>query len=131
MRNTTDLELAGIDCLKAFGVSLKHDGRLEERGDSYIQAALLYTTSTGSRRIRVHNLQLNNTNELSQVFKMAEMDTSINYIAKSSIAKMATASLKDIRDAITANCVKILVSYRLNCASSTSPGQVILTFFFH
>ena len=124
MRNSTDLEMAGIDSLKSFGVSLRHDGRLEERGDSYVQAALLYTTSTGARRIRVHNLQLGNTNELSQLFKMAEIDTTLNYLAKAAIAKMASLPLKDIRDEFTRTCVKVLVSYRMNCASSTSPGQV-------
>jgi protein transport protein SEC24 len=124
MRNSTDLEMAGIDSLKAFGVSVKHDGRLEERGDSYVQAALLYTTSSGARRIRVHNLQLGNTNELSQLFKMAEIDTTLNYLAKAAIAKMASVPLRDIRDEFTRTCVKVLVSYRMNCASSTAPGQV-------
>ncbi|CAG8719921.1 5381_t:CDS:2, partial [Racocetra fulgida] len=47
MRNTTDLELAGIDSDKAFGALLKYDGKLDEKTDAYIQCALLYTTSSG------------------------------------------------------------------------------------
>ena len=34
--------------------------------------------------------------------------------------------LRDVRHYLTEKCVKILLAYRRNCASSTSPGQLIL-----
>lgn len=125
MRNSTDLELAGIDSLKSYGVCLKHDSKLEERGDSYIQAALLYTTSEGQRRIRIHNLAIGHTTTLSNVFKSADLDTIINYLSKMSISMMSSISLKQIREKFEASCVKVLSSYRLNCASVTAAGQVM------
>jgi protein transport protein SEC24 len=125
MRNSTDLELAGIDSLKSFGVCLKHDAKLEERGDSHIQAALLYTTSDGQRRIRIHNLALGHTNSLSAVFKSADLDTIINYTTKMCISMMSSVPLKTIREKFEATCVKVLSSYRLNCASVTAAGQVL------
>eukprot|EP00842_Homolaphlyctis_polyrhiza_P001198 jgi/Hompol1/2079/HPOL_003785-RA len=82
MKNSTDVEFAGIDSLKAIGVALKHDGKLDEKLDTHIQAALLYTTAEGQRRVRVHNLSLANTSQLANVFRFAEMDTSINFFCK-------------------------------------------------
>ncbi|CAG8657181.1 5507_t:CDS:10 [Rhizophagus irregularis] len=108
MRNTTDIELAGIDSDKAFGALLKYDGKLDEKTDAYIQCALLYTTATGQRRVRTHNLSVSVTTLLGNVFRHAEMDTTVNLLVKQD------------------RCVKILLSYRRHCASSSSPGQLIL-----
>ncbi|KAF9309272.1 COPII coat Sec23p-Sfb3p heterodimer component, partial [Linnemannia elongata] len=51
MKNSTDLELAGIDSEKAFGVLVKHDGKLDEKVEASFQVALLYTTADGLRRV--------------------------------------------------------------------------------
>lgn len=128
MRNATDMELAGIDSLKSFAVALKHEGKLEERGDSYVQAALLYTTSDGQRRIRLHNLQLGNTTETATVFKYAEIDTVVNFVCKASIAKMTSVSLTAVREDLWNLCVKLLIAYRVNCSNAVMPAQVILSF---
>ncbi|GES88569.1 Sec23/Sec24 family protein [Rhizophagus clarus] len=126
MRNTTDIELAGIDSDKAFGALLKYDGKLDEKTDAYIQCALLYTTATGQRRVRTHNLSVSVTTLLGNVFRHAEMDTTVNLLAKQAVSNTITKPLRDIRDQITDKCVKILLSYRRHCASSSSPGQLIL-----
>ncbi|KAF9200494.1 COPII coat Sec23p-Sfb3p heterodimer component, partial [Haplosporangium sp. Z 27] len=51
MKNSTDLEIAGLDSEKAFGVLVKHDGKLDERTEASFQVALLYTTADGLRRL--------------------------------------------------------------------------------
>jgi protein transport protein SEC24 len=84
MKNSTDIELAGIDSQKTFAVSIKHDGKLDEKLDSGFQVALLYTTAEGDRRIRVLNLSVPNSSSLGNVFRSAEMDTTMNYLAKAS-----------------------------------------------
>ncbi|CAG8538284.1 12091_t:CDS:10 [Funneliformis mosseae] len=126
MRNTTDIELAGIDSDKAFGALLKYDSKLDEKTEAYVQCALLYTTSTGQRRVRTHNLSVTVTTLLGNVFRHAEMDTTVNFLAKQAVSNTITKPLRDIRDQITDKCVKILMSYRRHCASSSSPGQLIL-----
>lgn len=40
------------------------------------------------------------------------------------IAQALSKPLNEVREALTDKCVKILSSYRRNCASSTAPGQV-------
>ncbi|KAF9383024.1 COPII coat Sec23p-Sfb3p heterodimer component, partial [Mortierella sp. AD011] len=126
MKNSTDVELAGIDSEKAFGVLVRHDGKLDEKTEASFQVALLYTTADGFRRVRVHNFSTPVTTLMGNVFRWADMDTTINFLAKGAIAQGLTKPLKDVRDALTERCVKILSSYRKNCASSTAPGQLIL-----
>ncbi|KAI8594780.1 Sec23/Sec24 trunk domain-containing protein, partial [Dissophora ornata] len=82
MRNSTDLELAGIDSEKAFGVLVKHDGKLDEKTEASFQVALLYTTADGRRRVRVHNFSTPVTTLLGNVFRWADMDTTINFLSK-------------------------------------------------
>ena len=85
MRNKTDIELGGIDSSKSFGVSIQNDGKLDEKGHSYLQIALLYTDSFGKRLVRVHNVSLPNTSLISNLFKFIEADTTMCFLAKCGI----------------------------------------------
>ncbi|KAF9090400.1 COPII coat Sec23p-Sfb3p heterodimer component, partial [Mortierella sp. GBA35] len=126
MKNSTDLEIAGLDSEKAYGVLVKHDGRLDEKTEASFQVALLYTTADGRRRVRVHNFSTPVTTLLGNVFRWADMDTTINFLSKGAIAQALSKPLNEVREALTDKCVKILSAYRRNCASSTAPGQLIL-----
>ncbi|KAG0317714.1 COPII coat Sec23p-Sfb3p heterodimer component [Dissophora globulifera] len=126
MKNSTDLELAGLDSEKAFGVLVKHDGKLDEKTEASFQVALLYTTADGRRRVRVHNFSTPITTLLGNVFRWADMDTTINFLSKGAISQALSKPLNEVREALTEKCVKILSAYRRNCASSTAPGQLIL-----
>ncbi|KAJ2995947.1 COPII coat Sec23p-Sfb3p heterodimer component [Globomyces sp. JEL0801] len=126
MKNTTDIECAGIDSLKSFVCLLRHDGKLDERQDSYIQAALLYTTSDGQRRVRVHNLALASASQLSLVFRNASMETTNCVLARQMIQSAMTTPLSTIRANLSTICCKILVAYRTHCAAPSAPGQLIL-----
>ncbi|KAI9206218.1 Sec23/Sec24 trunk domain-containing protein [Polychytrium aggregatum] len=126
MKNATDVELAGIDSEKSIGVLIKHDGKLDEKVESSFQCALLYTNVFGERRLRIHNISVPNTTILGNVFRFAEMDTTLNYLAKAAVAQCMHTTLKAVRDQLTEKCVKILSAYRKHCASSTAAGQLIL-----
>ncbi|KAJ1666385.1 COPII coat Sec23p-Sfb3p heterodimer component [Coemansia sp. RSA 1646] len=126
MRNHVDVELAGVTSDSAIGVSFQYDGKLDEKQDVYFQAALLYTTSDGQRRIRVHNLAIPCTTLIGNMFRHSEVDTSMNLISKMAVAEALTAPLKGVRERLTDRCVQVLTAYRRNCASGSSPGQLIL-----
>lgn len=82
MSNYTDVELAGIDEDKAIAISMKHDGKLEDdRGVSF-QAALLYTTKDGHRRVRVHNLNIPVTEHIADVFRQGDHEATVSFLAK-------------------------------------------------
>ncbi|KAF9973898.1 COPII coat Sec23p-Sfb3p heterodimer component [Actinomortierella ambigua] len=126
MKNSTDVELAGLDSEKAYGVLVKHEGRLDEKTEASFQVALLYTTADGRRRVRVHNFSTPVASLLGNVFRWADMDTTINFLSKGAVAQALSRPMNEVRDALTEKCVKILSAYRKNCASSTAPGQLIL-----
>ncbi|KAJ2162373.1 COPII coat Sec23p-Sfb3p heterodimer component [Coemansia sp. RSA 552] len=126
MRNHVDVELAGVTSDTAISALMQYDGRLDEKQDVYFQAALLYTTSDGQRRIRVHNLAVPCTTLIGGMFRNSEMDASMNLIAKVAVAEAQSTPLKGIRDRLSDRCVQILTAYRRNCASGSSPGQLIL-----
>ncbi|KAK4521396.1 Translation factor guf1 mitochondrial [Mucor velutinosus] len=126
MSNATDLELANINADTTVGVALKHDGKLPENKPVYFQCALLYTTAQGQRRVRVHNLSLNVGVTANPVFKLADLDTSLNFIIKRNITLTAKKSLTDLSYDMDQLAVKILTSYRKYCASGASAAQLIL-----
>lgn len=80
MSTYTDMELSGIDQDKAIAAVLKHDNKLDvNRGISF-QCALLYTTQSGQRRVRVHNLNLTVTNQIAEVFRAGDEDTALSIL---------------------------------------------------
>jgi protein transport protein SEC24 len=126
MKNSTDLEFAGIDSSKAFAVTLKYDSKLDEKVESAFQCAMLYTAATGERRIRVSTLSIPSSTVMANIFRFADMDTTVNYLSKTGVSMTATYPLRTIRDEFSVKCTKILAAYRKHCGSSTAPGQLIL-----
>jgi len=75
---------------------------------AYVQAALLYTTSNGERRIRIHNLPIpiaSNTNEL---WNGVNMSITINWIARQAALRLTVTPLArgriTIQEALTNVC---------------------------
>ncbi|KAI9496142.1 hypothetical protein BDB00DRAFT_810662 [Zychaea mexicana] len=125
MNNNTDVEFAGIDADKAVAFTFRHDGKLED-GEAHVQCALLYTTRLGQRRVRIHNLRLQVTSNISVLFKQADLDTSMNLLSKQVISQAAKKLPQDLMAELDGECVRILAAYRKHCASSASAGQLIL-----
>ena len=67
---------------KAIAIEIKHDDKLPEEGQAYFQCALLYTSVSGQRRLRVHNLAFSTCTQLSDLFRCSEMDTFVNVASK-------------------------------------------------
>uniref|UniRef100_A0AAY4DRN9 SEC24 homolog D, COPII coat complex component n=1 Tax=Denticeps clupeoides TaxID=299321 RepID=A0AAY4DRN9_9TELE len=126
MNNTTDVEMAAVDCDNALTVEFKHDDTLNEETGAFIQCALLYTTVGGQRRLRVHNLSLNCSSQLSELYKSCETDTLINFFAKSAYRAMLNQPLKNIREILVNQTAHMLACYRKNCASPSAASQLIL-----
>ncbi|XP_067393899.1 protein transport protein Sec24C isoform X3 [Emydura macquarii macquarii] len=126
MSNTTDVELAGLDCDKTITVEFRHDDKLSEDSGALLQCALLYTSCAGQRRLRIHNLSLNCCTQLADLYRNCETDTLINYLAKFAYRGVLNNPVKIVRDTLINQCAQILACYRKNCASPSSAGQLIL-----
>uniref|UniRef100_A0AAG5DSX1 Protein transport protein Sec24C n=1 Tax=Anopheles atroparvus TaxID=41427 RepID=A0AAG5DSX1_ANOAO len=125
MSNTKDMEIASIDCDKAVAVEIKHDDKLTDE-HVLIQVALLYTSCSGQRRLRVHNLSLKTCATLLDLFRCCDLDTTILYFAKQGLTKLMDNNPKAVKEAIVHRAVQLLACYRKHCASPTSTGQLIL-----
>ncbi|CAM0137524.1 unnamed protein product [Umbelopsis sp. WA50703] len=126
MKNSTDIELAGIDEDKSIAFVIKHDDKLDPKLEASFQCAMLYTTATGERRVRVINLSLPVTDNIANVFRNAQMDVTVSLFMRQAVSLAGTKSTVQLRDELTDKCVKILAAYRKHCAYSSSPGQLIL-----
>ncbi|XP_068611788.1 protein transport protein Sec24D isoform X2 [Brachionichthys hirsutus] len=126
MNNTTDVEMAAVDCDKAVTVELKHDDALSEEAGALIQCALLYTTVGGRRRLRLHNLSLSCSSQLSELFKSCETDSLVNFFSKSAYRAILNQPIKNVREILVSQTAHMLACYRKNCASPSAASQLIL-----
>ena len=138
----TDLEFGTIDADKAIAAIIRHESKLDERQEAFFQCAVLYTSASGQRRVRCHNIAVPVSSKLGDVFRLADMDATIALVAKegvrygsvddresrltrpAAITQTLSKTLRDVREILTDYCVKVLLSYRKHCASATSAGQV-------
>ncbi|XP_078532069.1 protein transport protein Sec24D [Lissotriton helveticus] len=126
MSNTTDVEMAAVDCDKAVTVEFKHDDKLSEDSGALIQCAVLYTTVGGKRRLLIHNIGLNCSSQLSDLYKSCETDALVNFFAKSAYKAVLSHPLKTVRDILMSQTAHMLACYRKHCASPSAVSQLIL-----
>jgi protein transport protein SEC24 len=122
----SDIELAGLQRQTSLSVELKHEDKLNENSKVFVQMALLYTSLSGQRRIRIHNLSLSVCTQYSQMYSGCELDVLINYVAKLACRSIAVSTPKSIKENLIQQVAHILASYRKNCTNTPAKGQFIL-----
>ena len=74
----------------------------------------------------MHNLALPTTQLLGQVFKGADLDTQTNLAARRVCRDIPGGTLASCQDQLLRQCINQLFSYRKNCTTAPSSGQLIL-----
>jgi len=126
MSNTTDVELATVDCDKSITCEIKHDDKLSEAEGAIAQVAILYTNVAGKRRLRILNFAFNVCTQMAELFRNCELDTLVNHMSKYAMRETLKQNPKVVRESLMNQCANILACYRKNCASPSSSGQLIL-----
>ncbi|KAF9010208.1 sec24-related protein [Cyathus striatus] len=125
-RPLSEYLVASLDSDKSISVTLDHIGKLSPREYAYIQAAVLYTTETGERRVRVCNLAMNVVELVGSVFQYGDMEALISGLAKEAMENMKHQKMSSIREHLTEKCAQVLLGYRTNCAASAKPSELII-----
>jgi len=90
MSNTTDVEMACVSSDTSLSVEIKHDDKLSEADGACVQAAVLYTSVGGRRRLRILNTAFNTCSQIADMFRSCELDTYINFVAKHGMILLAS-----------------------------------------
>uniref|UniRef100_A0A8C1ESF4 SEC24 homolog B, COPII coat complex component n=1 Tax=Cyprinus carpio carpio TaxID=630221 RepID=A0A8C1ESF4_CYPCA len=124
VRSTDLLSLANVNPDSGFAVQMSIEESLADTSLACFQAALLYTSSKGKRRIRVHTLCLPVVSQLSEVFAGADIQAISCLLANMAIDRSISSSLSDARDALVNAVVDCLTAYRAN-GSNIQPSGLI------
>nr|CDJ85615.1 Zinc finger and Sec23 Sec24 trunk region and Sec23 Sec24 beta-sandwich and Sec23 Sec24 helical region and Gelsolin region domain containing protein [Haemonchus contortus] len=125
MENTTDLEMASIDEDKTFFAELKHDDKLSDQ-NAIIQCAVLFTSVSGQRRLRILNLCLPVSSDYNQLYRVADQGALVSYLLKNAVQINREKGQKEMKEQIFQRCAQILATYREKVSESAPLGQLIL-----
>jgi protein transport protein SEC24 len=138
--NSAELELSSMNSGASIALLLEHkiggvqDTQGGRRGiDSpmvFFQSAVLYTTMTGRRRVRVSTMGLITTKVPADVYRSADLGTVAAIMTRQAISDLEDrneGSLNKARTNVFQKCVEILANYRMHTTARTSPeGQLVL-----
>ncbi|XP_077999051.1 protein transport protein Sec24A-like [Glandiceps talaboti] len=119
VRSTDLLSLPNINPDAGFAMQMSIEDNLNDSPLACFQAALLYTSSKGERRIRVHTLCLPVTNQLSEVYAGADVQGIVSLLSRMAVDRTLTATIVDARDALVNVCIDSLSQFK----STLSSGQ--------
>lgn len=125
-KEQVDFDLAAIDADKSFSFILRNDDKMKEGDFAFLQFAMLYNTQFGEKRIRIFNMNLPVTKNLNSYFKAADVEVVAQFMIRKDLCRYPQIGAKAIKELITSNLVTLLHTYRTQCASQSSPSQLIL-----
>jgi protein transport protein SEC24 len=127
IRSTDLLALPTVDGDKAYAVQIAHEENVMPASHGYIQCALLYTSSGGERRIRVHTMCVPVVSDLGDMYKAADGPCSAALLARLAVEKSLNSRLEDARQAVAARVVAVLKEYKsLYSTSHRMPNKLVL-----
>uniref|UniRef100_A0A0A9X976 Protein transport protein Sec24A n=4 Tax=Lygus hesperus TaxID=30085 RepID=A0A0A9X976_LYGHE len=124
VRSTDLLSLPNVNPDAGFGMQVSIDENLTDLQNVCFQAALLYTSSKGERRIRVHTLCLPIASNLSDVLHSADQQCIVGLLAKMAVDRCHQYSLGDAREAFVNVVADMLSSYKIT--QSNYPSTSLL-----
>ncbi|KFV88830.1 Protein transport protein Sec24B, partial [Struthio camelus australis] len=124
VRSTDLLSLANVNPDAGFAVQMSIEESLTDTSLVCFQTALLYTSSKGERRIRVHTLCLPVVNSLADVYAGADVQAVVCLLANMAVDRSVSSSLSDARDALVNAVVDSLSAY-MSTASNLQQSMLI------
>ncbi|XP_060635094.2 protein transport protein Sec24B isoform X2 [Anolis sagrei] len=124
VRSTDLLSLANVNPDAGFAVQMSIEESLADTSLVCFQTALLYTSSKGERRIRIHTLCLPVVTSLIDVYAGADTQAILCLLANMAVDRSVSSSLSDARDALVNAVVDSLSAY-MSTASNLQQSALI------
>lgn len=118
-----------IGCLDAdstIGVLFQHDGKLDTKLDAHFQAALLYTSANGERRVRVVNVLASVSEQFKPVMNYIDVDSCVGIITREALSHIGSKPPKEIRVGINEKIIECFSAYRKHAGSNLPPSQLLM-----
>lgn len=126
VRSTDLLALPACDPDKGYAIQLAHEESLAPQGVTYLQCALLHTSSDGERRIRVHTLAASVTESLPDVFRSIDGGAMAAMLAKLAVERSLAGRLEEARASLATKLATSFREYRsLFPSASRSFGKLV------
>ncbi|XP_038210200.1 protein transport protein Sec24A [Zerene cesonia] len=126
VRSTDLLSLPNVSPDAGFGMQLAIDESLGDLQHACFQAALLYTSSKGERRIRVHTMAIPIANTLPDVLHAADQHCIVGLLSKMAVDRCVSASMAEAREALMTVAVDVLGAARLAHSLPAGPAAPAL-----
>ncbi|KAG0088911.1 COPII subunit [Podila epicladia] len=119
VRSTDLLSLPNVPRDQSYSIEVSYEDNLSIPIVCF-QTALLHTSSSGERRIRVLTLAVPVTTSLSELYMSADQVAISTLLACKAVERGMNSKLDDARDALTNKCVDILGVYKTHMTASSS-----------
>lgn len=119
VRSTDLLSLPNVPRDQSYAIEVSYEDNLSIPIVCF-QTALLHTSSSGERRIRVLTLAVPVTTSLSELYMSADQVAISTLLACKAVERGMNSKLDDARDALTNKCVDILGVYKTHMTASSS-----------
>lgn len=123
--NSIDFELPSIDSDKTIGVIMRSEGALAVDKLS-IQAAMLYSTPDGERKIRIMNVYIPLEKRFSTIYRYIDQEALYQLILKESLSMVGYKKVTGMKEHFINSIVKILKANRTEGVSVTNPTEIII-----
>lgn len=115
MRGTDLMALPNVDVDKAFACELTFEEQAISTNAICVQCALLYTTSGGERRIRVHTINLPVTTQMVDLYNWVDAEAMANLEARIAVDTFASGKMNDARLKVQERCTVALRGFKAGC----------------
>eukprot|EP01038_Epipyxis_sp_PR26KG_P006349 gene6349-8746_t len=123
IRGTDLLALPNCTSDSTYALDMSYDETQLSAQAITIQAALLYTSSNGERRIRVHTMVLPVTNSASEMVESLDIDCAMNLLSKQAIDIALKTGMENARQRVHQTTIEIMRSSKSGAMNAGNYGH--------
>ena len=126
IRGVDLLAVPNVDEDKTFAVEISHEENALNATSACLQAALLYTTTCGERRIRVLTMEVPVTSAITSLYEAADVEACTSLMARVAAEAALNSKLLDGAEKLQTSCTELLRKYRALCPPQAKTSAQIL-----